>query len=1355
MKKYILFFVLQLTSISIYSQLFFNEVSSSFDFNHSYFQGVSGAGLSFADFNNDGLDDISIPTNNDNSLIFFQNNGTKLIPQNFNIDFPVQIKQVLWIDYDNDNDKDLHVTSFQGKNKLYRNNGYFYFTDVTSSLNLPDSISNSFGASWADINNDGYLDLLQTYRSNDSLVNTIKVFLSDSALSFNEITASANITEPGKLPFCVSFIDIDNNNILDLYIANDKSSGNSLYYNNGDLTFTNISSSSNTGLQMDAMSVTPGDFNNDTYFDIYSTNLEDGNKFFINNKDLSFTENADNIGISFNGQAWGAQFEDFDLDGFEDLYVSGALVGSEVPSSAYYSNIFGKYFEENNSIGLNSDTVASYGNAIGDIDNNGIPDIAVLNMYPHKSFIFKNTYSGNNNWLKVKLIGHNSNRDAYGTRLVLYSGDLILSRAKFSSEGYLSQNSDNIFFGLGENNQVDSVYVYWSSGLIDKLYNLEVNRTYKINEASTSDTPQIFSDNLSLCQGSSITLETGFYDRYLWSNGDTTQQIEVYDEGSYFVRVYDESDNEFLSDTIEINEIKPSEFEIIIKNITSDHSSSVNITGLDTAKEFYVSLDDGDFIRNKFYISNISSGNHFITIRDDNGCEVSKSFEILNLVKGENNPEFFSQSIARKWMEVLLQAIRNDLARPPVHARNLFHLSSMMYDAFVITEKIKENRELSPYLLNKTINGNFFLFEFPPNFQDNEYIEKIISYASYNFIRHRFKNSLGVADTYKIVDSLMITLDYDINYSKLDYLSGDPKSIGNYLNELYKEYGYMDNSNEINDYSSNYYEPINPPLDLSKSGNPDIIDPNRWQPLQILNFIDQSGNPIEGIPEFISPEWGNVLPFSLKESDLTIKIRDDDIYKIYHDPGIPPLLDTLNQGVMDSLFKNSFYMVSVWGSHLDRSDGILWDISPNSIGNVASLPEDFEDFEDLYNYFDGGDVGEGYQLNPITNEKYSEQIVPRGDYTRVLAEFWADGPDSETPPGHWFVILNEVNDDDKLIKKFEGEGEELDDLEWDIKSYFLMGGAMHDVAISAWGIKGYYDYIRPISVMRYLSEKGQSSYPDSLNYNKNGFDLIDGYIELVDSNDPLVGQNKENLGKIKLYTWKGFSDKNILELEEKGSGWILAEEWWPYQRPSFVTPPFAGYVSGHSTYSRAASIILEKITGSKFFPGGMGEFDISKDNFLVFENGPSVDMKLQWATYKDAADQCSLSRIWGGIHPFIDDIPGRKIGTKIGNQAFEYGKLLFNEINLISALENNENNILVYPNPLPHNSFLTIENESNKRINKIEIINFLGKTVFQIKDISSNTKNQFNIDKLPLGIYLLRVQFDDKSTKLTKIIISR
>ena len=851
-------------------------------------------------------------------------------------------------------------------------------------------------------------------------------------------------------------------------------------------------------------------------------------------------------------------------------------------------------------------------------------------------------------------------------------------------------------------------------------------------------------------------LETGFYEKYLWSNGDTTQKIEISSPGQYYVSVYDQLNNISTSDTIYISNVSPPQFTLNVKNITSDHSSSIEVIGLDTLNNYYVSLDNGPFIRNNLFIPNISSGSHQITVKDINGCESSQFFEIINIVKNENNPDFNNKSIARKWIEVLLEAIRNDLARPPIHARNLFHLSSIMYDALVIDKKVNQNIEISPFLLNNTINEESFVFDSPQPNNDQEYIDKVISYSAYNFIRHRFKNSVGIVETYKLIDSLMVSLDYDINYNKLDYLSGDPKSIGNYLAELYIDYGFIDNSNEINDYSSNYYKPINPPLDLSKNGNPDIIDPNRWQPLKILNFIDQSGNLIEGIPEFISPEWGNVLPFALSEEDLVLKVRDDDIYKVYHDPGVPPLLDTISQGELDSLFKSSFSMVSIWGSHLDKDDGILWDISPNSIGNLESYPENILEFHYLYDYFNGGDVSTGFDINPFTNQKYEEQIVPRGDYTRVLAEFWADGPDSETPPGHWFVILNEVNDDNNLVKRFEGEGEELSDLEWDIKSYFLLGGAMHDVAISAWGIKGYYDYPRPISVIRYLSEQGQSSYPDSINYNPNGIKLIDNYIETVGLQDPLVGDNNENLGKIKLYTWKGFTDNSISEKEEKGSGWILAEQWWPYQRPSFVTPPFAGYVSGHSTYSRAASVILEKITGSKFFPGGIGEFEISKNDFLVFENGPSVDMKLQWATYKDAADQCSLSRIWGGIHPYIDDIPGRKIGMEIGFDAFEYGKSLFEEINMITkSYENNLNNLKVYPNPITANNYMTIVNETDKKIKKISLINFLGKTVFDQNVNIDSKKNRLNINKLPHGIYLLRIMFSDDTMKTTKIVISR
>ena len=78
--------------------------------------------------------------------------------------------------------------------------------------------------------------------------------------------------------------------------------------------------------------------------------------------------------------------------------------------------------------------------------------------------------------------------------------------------------------------------------------------------------------------------------------------------------------------------------------------------------------------------------------------------------------------------------------------------------------------------------------------------------------------------------------------------------------------------------------------------------------------------------------------------------------------------------------------------------------------NIDEFPTDYEDYPSFYNVIEGGDIGQGHSINPITGQAYEPQIVPRGDYARVLAEFWADGPDSETPPGHWFTILNVVNE---------------------------------------------------------------------------------------------------------------------------------------------------------------------------------------------------------------------------------------------------------------------------------------------------------------------------------------------------------
>jgi hypothetical protein len=226
---------------------------------------------------------------------------------------------------------------------------------------------------------------------------------------------------------------------------------------------------------------------------------------------------------------------------------------------------------------------------------------------------------------------------------------------------------------------------------------------------------------------------------------------------------------------------------------------------------------------------------------------------------------------------------------------------------------------------------------------------------------------------------------------------------------------------------------------------------------------------------------------------------------------------------------------------------------------------------------------------------------------------------------------------------------------------------MHDAAIAAWGVKGWYDYIRPISALRYMCDRGQSSNSALPSWHPDGIRLQDGAIELITEDSSAPGGRHEHLaqykdvhlGKIALYAWRGPDYIPDPETSVAGVDWIRCEDWWPYQRPSFVTPPFAGYVSGHSTYSRAAAEVLTRLTGSQFFPGGVGTFEAPKNEFLVFEDGPSVDIQLQWATYYDAADECSLSRIYGGIHPPADDIPGRLMGSIIGVESFDLAKRYF------------------------------------------------------------------------------------------------
>ena len=225
--------------------------------------------------------------------------------------------------------------------------------------------------------------------------------------------------------------------------------------------------------------------------------------------------------------------------------------------------------------------------------------------------------------------------------------------------------------------------------------------------------------------------------------------------------------------------------------------------------------------------------------------------------------------------------------------------------------------------------------------------------------------------------------------------------------------------------------------------------------------------------------------------------------------------------------------------------------------------------------------------------------------------------------------------------------------------------------------------------------------------------------------------------------WRGPDYVGSPATDFAGVGWILAEDWWPYQRPSFVTPPFAGYVSGHSTFSRAAAEVMTAFTGDAYFPGGMGEFVAPKDEFLVFEEGPSDTITLQWATYRDASDQCSLSRIWGGIHPPADDIPGRLMGIEVGVDAFNHAKGYFDGL-ITTVSEDSETGFSFYPNPSNDGLFtISISNAFSEL--DIEVYDLSGRLCLN-QSISTRGQSEvvlLDMTTLNSGQYLVKVKTDE------------
>ena len=1212
-----------------------------------------------------------------------------------------------WGDINNDGFPDILFTHYN-KIQLFLNLGNSTFTDITASSGLPitDNCINA-GATWLDYNNDGYIDI---YINDWKSCNTNKMYKNNGDETFTNVTETLGLTEiTPRNSYSVMPFDVNSDGWMDIIVTNDFQKANYLYVNNSGQFFIEDAVSYGLDNSIDDMAMAISDFDLDGDFDFFHGGIDE-NSLLENSGNNNFTETSATYNITEAGWTWGAKFSDFDLDGDEDLFIPNGFdfENTGPQQNIYYVNLHSQevpLFEESPQYFLGPVT-KSVEALDFDYDNDGDMDLIVTNsdgpilFYENKLINFDDDQT-NLSWFKINLEGTISNRDAIGTTISLTTLDGTKKRYH-SGVGFFGQSLKGVHFGLNEATQITELKITWPSGIVDTYSNLNTNITIKAIEGQGFEildiqpSQKVYGciDPSSCSYNPDATIDDGSC-TYL-----ETQNISG-NTNSSFLRTETYNYNYGIDSTVS--------WQVTGGEILSGQGSSSLTVKWGIEESGRVSLIE---------TSSLCSS-----------LEVIKNIEI-----GANNlPE--NISIARLWNEILLEAIREDFSRPTVHARTLFHTSVAMYDIWAIYDEIA-----NPYLIGNTVNDFVSeLEEFSTNENFQESLNQAISYAMYRIISHRYQNSPGVNSTMTLVDMVMEKLGYDTSYSSFDYTNGNPADFGNYVGKNIIEYGLQDNSRESSGYDNEFYEPVNEPYYLDNDENVPINNPNRWQPLALENFIDQSGNITgENIPDFLSPEWGFVYGFALDDQDVTTYQRDFIYYNVFHDPLGPPQISELENDESE-FYRWGFSMVSVWQSHLDPNDGVLWDISPNSIGNndISSFPTNYSSYPSFYNFYEGGVNNNGHSINPITGNAYETNIVPRGDYTRVLAEFWADGPDSETPPGHWFDILNYVNDHPQFEPRFSGEGEVLDILEWNVKSYFILGGGMHDAAISAWSIKGWYDYIRPLSAIRSMAINGQSTDNTQSNYNVLGLPLVENYIETVEEGDPLNSLGN-NTGKIKLFTWLGHDSITYPQTDQAGVGWILAEDWYPYQRPTFVTPPFAGYVSGHSVFSRTAAELLTMMTGSEYFPGGLGEFRAKANEFLVFEEGPSVDVVLQWATYKDASDQTSLSRIWGGIHPPADDINGRFIGKIVAEDVYDFAVPYFNST--LSIDDNLEtSNIIIYPNPTKNRELYI----SNTEINDIiEIFDIQGRKIKlnnkNYSEVNRTTKLKFN-SVISKGMYLLKI----------------
>jgi hypothetical protein len=523
--------ILLLWNISSSAQTFV-DVAASTGFSVLSQSSGWGNGVSFFDVDEDGWDDLTVCVAGAPTRFYKNNSGSFVLHSVFFND--QETKGCVWLDIDEDGDNDLFVSRFNVAHQMFLNQGDLVFEDVSVNYsNLFVNSNYSWGVSFGDYTRDGFLDICIANYGDDGASNTLA---RNTGLGGFLPVSLDPLTNATKTSFQPVWLDLNKDLLQDLFIINDHNQGNEYYEQSAMGVFEDKSLVCGLFAPASAMSNSWCDYDRDGDFDVYITNTLQGNRLLVNDGNNVFTDEAIAEGVVLNAWTWASIWLDTENDGWEDLYVASKDLVNDFPAdNFYFRNNHGTFETEANN-GLSGLTYGGYASAKGDFNNDGKTDLVLLTEQNEKYKLYQNNSTSTNNYFKFRLKGKLSNRNGIGTRYEYWIGGEKRVGYTYCGEGYMTQNSQNINLGLGTATAIDSLKLFWISGVEDAHYNLSANTFQLFVEGETM--PTIVASKSEICSvQDSVQLAIGGWPVVVWEDGSVNPERTVHSSGNYTAHV--------------------------------------------------------------------------------------------------------------------------------------------------------------------------------------------------------------------------------------------------------------------------------------------------------------------------------------------------------------------------------------------------------------------------------------------------------------------------------------------------------------------------------------------------------------------------------------------------------------------------------------------------------------------------------------------------------------------------------------------------------------------------------------------------------------------------------------------------